>query len=537
MKNFLLGLSAALAHVYPCHANSRYRSRPDLSPPSLNITIPATSDVGSGFLFVAPYSIDRAYKLDGSSRPEQPAAYIFRDDGDLVWSSVGYISGFVGNFHVATLSGKPVILANEGTIDTLHGHGYGHVAFLDQRYQRVKTVTGGNHKVLDLHEFTVQNGKTAVVEIYDQLQVDLRPYGGKDGQTWIVDAVVQELDLETGKVLFEWHSLDHVDPTDSVLTLNQRGSLGDGRTAIDAWDYFHINSVDKNNTEGNYLISGRHVSAIYKLDGKTGKIIWQIGGKHSNFSFGDELEFAFQHDARFQGRDGDIQYISLFDNGAGSNGHQGGDKDKIRDYSTGKLLKLNTSDWTASIVKEVEHPDRLLAPSQGNTQILPNGNLFVHWGQAGTITEYRANDSVPIFNAYLDTFAPGRGVQNYRGFRQEWKGTPTEPPALVALTTEDGSVELYVSWNGDTETHTWKFYVREDGKEREVGQSARKGFETKFEVPVRHSGKSAEFFARAFDSNGKSLSKTERATIRQKIGSSSLGRLRPDAQQQAINEL
>jgi hypothetical protein len=191
MKKIFLGFSAALAHIYPCRADSRYWSRPDLSPPILNITIPTTSEVGSGFLFVAPYSADRAPEPDGSSRPEQPAAYIFRDDGDLVWSSVGYISGFVGNFHTTTLDGKPVILANEGSIDLLHGHGYGHVAILDEQYQRIKTVTGGNHKVLDLHEFTVLDGRTALVEIYDQIQADLRPYGGKEGQTWIVDALVQ----------------------------------------------------------------------------------------------------------------------------------------------------------------------------------------------------------------------------------------------------------------------------------------------------------------------------------------------------------
>jgi hypothetical protein len=338
-------------------------------------------------------------------------------------------------------------------------------------------------------------------------------------------------------VIFEWHSLDHVDPTDSVLPLNQRGSLGNARTAIDAWDYFHVNSVDKNTTEGNYLISGRHVSAIYKLDGETGEIIWQIGGKHSNFSFGDELEFAFQHDARFQGREGDIQYISLFDNGAGSNGHQGGDEGKIRDYSTGKLLKLNTSDWTASIVKEVEQPDRVLAPSQGNTQILPNGNIFVNWGQAGTITEYRANDSVPIFNAYLDTFTSGPGVQNYRGFRQEWTGRPTEPPALVALTTGDDSVELYVSWNGDTETKVWRFFVEQNGKKQWIGESVRTGFETKLQISTRKFEKTARFFARALDSKGRPLSQTSPAFLRQKVTTGSFFAVQRTEQQEAVMEL
>jgi WD40 repeat protein len=303
-----------------------------------------------------------------------------------------------------------------------------------------------------------------------------------------------------------------------VLPLGSRER--EGFTSFDAWDYFHINSVDKN-ADGDYLISGRHVSAIYKLNGKTGDIIWQIGGKHSNFSFGDELEFAFQHDARFRGREENVEYISLFDNGAGSNGHQGGDKGKIRDYSTGKLLKLNTSDWTASIVQEVIHPDRILGASQGNTQILPNGNFFVNWGQAGTITEFRANDSVPIFNAYLDSDLSGDGVQNYRGFRYNWTGQPNEPPAIVALKSDKDEVEIYVSWNGDTETRTWRFYALQGDIKHDLGEQKRRSFETRFVLQKKELsiGRDTRFFAEALGSDGRPLSRTDATSVRPFISS------------------
>ncbi|KAF2020504.1 hypothetical protein BU24DRAFT_487108 [Aaosphaeria arxii CBS 175.79] len=493
--------------VPACLADWQYRSRPDLSPPRLNITIAATEAVGAGFIFVAPYSANRDVKQDATDKPEQPAAYIFRDNGDLIWSSVGYFSGFVSNFQVTKYKGKDTLLAFEGTIDLLHGHGYGHATLLDEHYDHVLNIRGGNHKILDLHEFRIVDGKTALVEIYDQVPLDLSPYGGNETQKWIVDALVQELDLHTGKVLFEWHSLDHVSPSESVLSLGQRPR--EGFSSFDAWDYFHINSVDKDD-QGNYLVSGRHVSALYKLDGKTGAIIWQLGGKGSNFTFSDELEFAFQHDARFQGRKGSIEYISLFDNGAGSNGHQGGDKGKIRDYSTGKLLALNTSDWTATLIQQVEHPDRVLGASQGNTQILPNGNFFVNWGQAGTITEFRANDSEPIFNAYLDSFEVGAGVQNYRGFRFEWTGKPREPPAIVAVKEKDSSLKLYVSWNGDTEAKSWRFYAVHKGKSTFLGESERQSFETSLVVDLQdYQVQEADlFFAESIDGHGNVLSQT-----------------------------
>ena len=178
-----------------------------------------------------------------------------------------------------------------------------------------------------------------------------------------------------------------------------------------------------------------------------------------------------------------------------------------------------------------------MAPSQGNTQILPNGNLFVNWGQAGTITEYRANDSVPIFNAYLDTFTSGPGIQNYRGFRQEWVGKPTEPPALVALATKDDVVELYASWNGDTETRLWRFYLEVDNKKTLLGDTERTGFETSYRVLTAASGENVKFVAQALDREGRSLTLTKPATLRQKITQSSAADLRGKEVQQIIEEL
>ena len=81
-----------------------------------------------------------------------------------------------------------------------------------------------------------------------------------------------ELDIATGKVLFEWSSLDHVQPDESVLPINS-GQAGSGYNSSDAWDYFHINSVDKD-ADGNYLISARDACAVHKINGTDGEIIW-----------------------------------------------------------------------------------------------------------------------------------------------------------------------------------------------------------------------------------------------------------------------
>lgn len=88
-------------------------------------------------------------------------------------------------------------------------------------------------------------------------------------------------------------------------------------------------------------------------------------------------------------------------------------------------------------------------------------------------------DGTPIFHAYMDSDLLGEGVQNYRAFRFNWTGLPTEEPAIVAHKTPSG-MAVYVSWNGDTETVAWRFYAVTDnyGSRSYLGEVERRGFET-----------------------------------------------------------
>lgn len=166
-----------------------YRSRPDLSPPRLNITIPAGSDVGPGYIFVAPYrGFIQSEGLDG---PEQPGAYIFRDSGDLVWSSIGILDGWVGNFQVTRWNGSEVLQAFQGTLDSFHGHGYGHPTILDSHYESVREVRPANARIISIHEFRIVNEKSALIEVYQPTAMDLSACGGAADQQWIVDGIIQ----------------------------------------------------------------------------------------------------------------------------------------------------------------------------------------------------------------------------------------------------------------------------------------------------------------------------------------------------------
>ncbi|KAI5457458.1 arylsulfotransferase [Mariannaea sp. PMI_226] len=494
-------------------AEWQFRSRPDLYVPRLNITIPATNDIAPGYIFVAPYPSRGHYE----ALPEQPAAYIFRNNGDLVWSSLGYLSGFVANFHAVRFNGQSALQAFQGSIDANHGRGYGTFQILNGSYRPIAQVQGLTNKIPSIHEFRIVNEKTALIEIYNPTPYDLTPYGGTGEQKWIIDGILQEVDIETGELIFEIHSLDIVSPADSLAPI-----LPDtGLTGPDGWDYFHLNSIDKDD-EGNYLISARHTSAIYKLSGKDGSIIWQLGGKRSTFKLPTELKFSHQHDARFLNRsvDGNIETISFFDNSAWNFDDA---KSRLSPHSSsrGLIVELNHVDNSAKLIREYISPDGHLAESQGNTQVLPNGNVFINWGQEGAVTEFRA-DGTPIFNAYLDSGGP---VQNYRGFRHEWTGRPREVPAIVAVRSSKASTSVYVSWNGDTEVHLWRFYVQggeqaEATTGRKIGQAKRDSFETVVTIPAQridYLGASARVFAAGFAVDGTFLIRSHAVVVREDV--------------------
>jgi hypothetical protein len=310
---------------------------------------------------------------------------------------------------------------------------------------------------------------------------------------------------------------DKRDHDNNDLKINEQY---DAKNTTEAWNYFHINSIDKDD-QGNYLISARNYRAVFKINGTTGDIIWQLGGLHnSSFYVPKNVEFAFQHDARFRSRseNGQIDVISFFDNAAHTS--PGWD---ISPFSRGRFVQLNHTSGEASEIATFPAPFGLSAHSQGNLQHLPNGNVFINWGQAGAVTEF-AWDGEVLFHAFLDSEPAGKLVQSYRGFRGNWTGTPVEEPAIVALrgSGDEGLIAVYVSWNGDTETAAWRLYLEtgvEGVKARTLlGEVGRKSFETEFDIhnsAIHGLDADSKFFAKAVDKHGIVLV-TTRAVVAEK---------------------
>src|ERR671920_1344865 len=410
-----------------------FRSRPELSPPAIEITAQA-QDTAPGYIFVAPK------KGAGQDGP-----MIVDDQGQLVWFSK---NRYATDFRVQTYQGEPVLTWWEGKV--VAGHGVGEYVIFDGSYREINRIRAGNGYQGDLHEFFITAEDTALLTAYVSIQTDLSPIGGpEDGAVW--EGIAQELDLETGEVLFEWRSLDHVGVQETFREPPQ-----DPGTSL---DYFHINSIDID-FDGNFLISAKGTSAVYKVDPANGEILWRLGGKESDFEMGPGTRFVSQHDSRRQS-DGTI---TIFDNGAPPQEHE---------QSRGIVLELDMDEMSATLVREYTLPNKPLSTSQGNVQVLPDSNVFVGWGSAPYFSEYSHDGELLFDVSFLGS------TQSYRAFRLPWSGNPDDEPAVAVERGSDDEVTVYVSWNGATEVATWQVLAGPDPNRLEpVGSAPWRGFET-----------------------------------------------------------
>jgi hypothetical protein len=222
------------------------------------------------------------------------------------------------------------------------------------------------------------------------------------------------------------------------------------------------------------------MQTIYKLD-HSGEIIWRLGGKSSDFTMGAGTRFAWQHDARRR-PDGTL---SVLDNGA---------TPAVERRSRALILALDETAMAAELVAQYSHPG-VLAGSQGNVQLLDNGNVFVGWGEVPRVTEFDHGGQI-VFDALL-----GAKYQSYRAFRESWSGLPAQAPAM-ALRGSPGSATAYASWNGATDVGSWQLLAGA-GEDRlaVVARARTAGFET----AVRGTARGPWFAVQALDGAGGTL--------------------------------
>ncbi|OXV05268.1 hypothetical protein Egran_06964 [Elaphomyces granulatus] len=462
---------------------THYRSRPDLSALPMTLELKHKEKLTPGYIFLTPYEI------------KNPGPYIFDTDGNLVWSGWGWSGpGTAHGMHTCQYKGSNHLCFFQGHQEK--GYSRGHGIIMDNRYRIVRSVQpGGGMSSSDMHEFRpINGGRTALMTIYQPQQYDMTKWNIKTGVGWVMDSIFQEVDVETGAVLFEWRSLDHIDPRLGFTPPTSTDTSGSALSPHSPWDFFHINSIDKNE-DGDYLISSRHMCAIYKISGKDGSVIWHLHGANPSFR---NINFSFsqQHDARWLMENSTHTVLSLFNNGF--NGYN-----QTHDYSSGMIIVIDHVEKTATKIREYTPKEPVLSSSQGNLQILPNGNAFVGWGNKGFVSEY-AEDGELVLWGYFSQDA----AMNYRVQKFDWDADPTDIPALwaYARAVSDSLTTLYVSWNGATKVKKWRFFgsKKQEGLFKEIGTTNKAGFETAYTDSNFHRW----CYVEALDAKGKVLGRS-----------------------------
>ncbi len=269
---------------------------------------------------------------------------ILDDSGRLIWFKAVRDRELAMDFRVQRYRGVPVLTWWQGRL--IGGEGRGEGVIYDNHYEAVRRVRAGNGFRADSHEFELTPQGSALLVVYDAVRRDLRSVGGRRNGV-VVQAVVQEIDIETGLVLFEWHSLGNIGLAESSERVPRTRAQ---------WDYVHLNSVALD-AAGNFIVSARHTNAVYRLSRASGRILWRLGGERSDFRMGDGTRFAKQHDARPQ-PDGSL---TLFDNSA---------PPPVREASRAVTIVLDTERMTATLRGALTHPGKLLSATQGNAQRL-----------------------------------------------------------------------------------------------------------------------------------------------------------------------
>ena len=303
--------------------------------PAYNITI--DSNATPGQIFFAPF-----YNGNGTDNP--PFLAIMNNDGSLLQSKQ---------------------LANEGFGFTIQPTGYytyydlnsGYFIVLDSNFNQVSYYSAQNGYQTDLHELRLLPNGNAILLGMDVKSVDMsKIISGGNPDAQVVGCILQELD-PSNKVVFEWRSWDHFQITDATQDINLLDTL---------IDYVHANSVDID-TDGNFLLSSRHLDEVTKINSRTGDIIWRFGGKNNQFTFlNDSIGFSHQHHVR-RIANGDI---TMFDNG---NLHN-------PPFSRAVEYKLDEVNKTASLVWEYKNNPVSFSLAMGSVQRLDNGNTLIGWG-------------------------------------------------------------------------------------------------------------------------------------------------------------
>jgi EmrB/QacA subfamily drug resistance transporter len=459
----------------------RFVSAPGLHPPIIRPASHTTGTASPGYILTGAF-----YDLTKPPMQGQSGPLMLDNNLQPVWFRPVPQNVVASNLDEQSYHGQPVLTWWQGVVTNTGQTSRGEYIVVDQHYNTVATLHGADGWVLTLHTMVI-DGDHAWVTANKNVPMNLSKWGGVYNGT-LVDSALQEYNLTTGKLIWTWDAFKHIG-------LEDTHSLPPGNGF--PWDAYHINSIDLmgNNTA---LVSMRDTWAVYKINTVTGKIEWTLGGNHSDFKFGPNAEFKYQHDVTLL-PDGDL---IMFDD------HccfleSGGTYLAPTGPSRAEVLSLDVVHRTASLVSQYRHHDEdgrqgTDASYMGSAELLPNGNVFVGYGNLPFFAEYTKSGQM-----VMDALLPGPDL-TYRAIKispTAFVGMPTTPPS-GAVRRSGGKTTVYASWNGATRVSSWRVLAGPAADQlAAVTTEAKTGFETAITMSQGYK----VFKVQALDANGKVL--------------------------------
>lgn len=437
-----------------------FMSAPTLQPPPVSID------------YDSPQAAPGDVFLTFAHGAGQSGPMIVDGSGRLVWFKPVPKGMTATDFQVERYDGRPALVWWQGYIPSL-GIGFGTDEIYGSNYRPLAQIKAGNGYEADLHDAQITPLDSAFITSNTLVHTDLASGGGPHAGV-LIDSLVQEIDIKTGLVMFEWHAYGHVALSESYSSPHDSSS--------EPWDWFHLNSISPG-PDHDLLISSRNTSALYDVSLGSGRVLWRIGGKHPTFKMDGGAGMAYQHDARWQ----PDHTITVFDDGAVPKKH-----------SQSRAIRL-AIDWVHLTVHLVDRDVRtppLLTGSQGNDQVLPNGDSFVGWGEVPYFTEFSPSGQV-VFEGRMPYPA-----QSYRAYKFPWSATPSDPPAIAVKPAGAGADTVYASWNGATAVSQWRVLAGTNARSLSpIVIFAKSGFESATSVPSADK----HFAVQALDAEGRLL--------------------------------